>query len=497
MLAALRRLDRRAYERVTRAPSPRTGRMLAAVSRLADRSRLWITLAGVLATTGASGRRAALRGLVSIGITSALINAFLKPGWGRQRPYGERASQLRVRHPRTASFPSGHTGSAFAFAWAVGREIPVLLPVLGLLAGVVGYSRIHSRVHYPGDVLAGAAIGVAVGEATGGLTRRLFPAHRRAVPAPAAADGVPRRPLILVTNHHAGRASRLLRRARREIERRGLQIAAELPITRLEILDRLLAPSSPRTIVVAAGGDGTAGAVADRLAYTGTPMAVLPLGTSNDFARSLGISMRVENAVALLVEGKLSKVDLGRLEVPGERHRHFVHAATAGLNVDFARLATRTSLRQRLGRFTYAVAAALALRERTTFDCTLSHDSGRVSARLAQLSVINAPVFGGFLGLRVEGSRPDDHQLDVLAIEDLSPPRLALVALRQLFRVRRGVRVVHAFHARRLSVDTDRPLDVTLDGELAGKLPAEFAVAGEALRIITPIDYRDGGGDRG
>jgi undecaprenyl-diphosphatase len=61
--------------------------------------------------------------------------------------------------PRSASFPSGHAASAFAFAYAVGRHLPVLALPTRLLATAVAYSRVHTGVHYPGDVVIGSVAG--------------------------------------------------------------------------------------------------------------------------------------------------------------------------------------------------------------------------------------------------------------------------------------------------------------------------------------------------
>ncbi len=105
--------------------------------------------------------------------------------------------------------------------------------------------------------------------------------------------------------------------------------------------------------------------------------------------------------------------------------------------------------------------------------------------------MINAPTFGGALGLSVEGSNPDDRLLDVLAIEDIPMRRMILAALFLLLRVKRQIPGVHALHVASLHVHTEHELEIALDGEIIGNLPADFEVAGEALRVITPLDFED------
>ena len=134
-------------------------------------------------------------------------------------------------------------------------------------------------------------------------------------------------------------------------------------------------------LIVAAGGDGTVGAVANFLAYTGAIMGIIPLGTSNDVARSLRLPIRVEDAVHALATGKVATVDLGTFFAENEPPRYFAHAAAMGIDVKFAKLATQVTLRRRLGRFTYAVAAVLALRDREQ-DVALGEDARPVGVRV-------------------------------------------------------------------------------------------------------------------
>jgi len=73
--------------------------------------------------------------------------------------------------PTSTSFPSGHSASAFAFATAVGGEVPALAAPLRALAAAVAYSRVHTGVHYPGDVVVGSMVGTTIGEVAGRTAR--------------------------------------------------------------------------------------------------------------------------------------------------------------------------------------------------------------------------------------------------------------------------------------------------------------------------------------
>jgi undecaprenyl-diphosphatase len=176
-LQELGRLDRALYVAVAESDTPTLDAGLRRLSRAADHSALWLGVAALLALVGGSrGRRAAVSGVVSLGLASATVNLGFKPLARRARPpRGDDVPGARhVRMPRSTSFPSGHAASAFAFAEGVGAALPWPRPALLLAATTVAESRVHCGVHYPGDVVAGSLIGLMAGRFAATATDRAW-----------------------------------------------------------------------------------------------------------------------------------------------------------------------------------------------------------------------------------------------------------------------------------------------------------------------------------
>src|SRR4051812_42076117 len=184
-------------------------RGLPLITRAADKSKLWMAISAVLAGTGnIRARRAAVRGLGSIAVSSLLANQLGKRMVPRRRPLLRDVPKARIAHhvPTSSSFPSGHSASAAAFAVAVGAEFPELAVPIGALAGAVCFSRIFTGVHFTSDVLAGAALGATVA----GIGVAAVPAHH---PEPVRTRIGPERPqpprpdgrgVVTVVSLHAG-----------------------------------------------------------------------------------------------------------------------------------------------------------------------------------------------------------------------------------------------------------------------------------------------------
>lgn len=178
VLTDLRALDGAVYAAVAATPTPTLDTALRRLSRTSDHSKISLAVAALLALRPGRPRQAAAAGVGAVALASVAANLLGKQLVRRARPDRELARVAVARQvsmPESASFPSGHTASATAFATAVGVLLPPLALPLGALAVAVGYSRVHTGVHYPGDVAAGALLGYAAAVASLAVVRTVPP----------------------------------------------------------------------------------------------------------------------------------------------------------------------------------------------------------------------------------------------------------------------------------------------------------------------------------
>lgn len=485
-------LDQRLLAAAARTGSPRADRALTAVSTAADSGRLWLAVAAVLTATGRRRpRTAAASGLLGLGVASTLVNGPLKFVWRRDRPpasvLGARGPLLPL--PLTYSFPSGHSASAAAFATGVSLSLPAAAPAVVPLAGAVAYSRAHTGVHYPSDVLVGSVLGAGAGVVAARVVARARASslhYAEARPLPTGPHGR----AVLLASGGSGSADGL-EPALRALERAGVEVVERVDVGDAGSLPgRLRSLADEGALVIAAGGDGTVGAAAQAVTGMDAVLGILPLGTSNDIARSLGIPPDPVEAAALIAGGAVRAVDVGEYRLGGADPKRFVNAATAGLNVAFAELATTSRMRDRFGGLTYPVAAAAAIRRYEPFRCSIRHHGRELTLDVVHLSVSNATVFGGVLGMRVPGASMTDGLLDVIVVERLSLPRLAAAVGNTVIGRHTPVHHVHALQVSSIEVHADSGQQIAADGEVVGDLPATFTVRPAALHVLTP--WRDG-----
>jgi diacylglycerol kinase (ATP) len=235
--------------------------------------------------------------------------------------------------------------------------------------------------------------------------------------------------------------------------------------------------AEPERIVVA-GGDGSIGCAAELALRAGVPLAVVPVGTANDFARALGLPRDRSEACRLAARGARTRpIELGRME-----ERPFVNVASLGLPPVAAREAR--GLKRRLGTLSYVVGAVRAGATARPVHCRVVADgSGELFAGEAwQATVACSGAFGG--GSQVEAD-PGDRMLDAVVVEARS--RLSLLA--RAYGMRAGTleeqRGVHSRRAPSFDVEVEPNTAFNVDGEIclrSGRVP--FRVEPDPVKLV-------------
>ncbi|CAH2599645.1 Lipid kinase [Rhodovastum atsumiense] len=288
-----------------------------------------------------------------------------------------------------------------------------------------------------------------------------------------------RRPALLIVNPHSrsgagarDTVTRVLQQAGEEVLCRDCQRAGDL-----SDLIRGLAGEVDRVII--GGGDGTMNAAAPGLLDTGLPLGIIPLGTANDLARTLGIPADPEAAARIIAAGKVHRIDLG--EVNGHP---FFNVASIGFGVDLTRALSRDAKR-RFGPLGYAIAGARVLSRLRPFHAEIIHGPTVEVSRTVHVAVGNGRHYGG--GMTVsEHARIDDGQLHIYSLEISSFWRL----LRLLPALRSGRldtwSEIRTLEGEQIEIRTRRPRSVNTDGEITTKTPARFRVRRRAIGVFVP-----------
>jgi YegS/Rv2252/BmrU family lipid kinase len=196
----------------------------------------------------------------------------------------------------------------------------------------------------------------------------------------------PRRRALLLVNQHARRRGEAIEAV---LAAGGVTVEEHDDPKKDPIPETIRARAGAFDGVLVGGGDGTLHAAAPALVATGRPLGILPLGTGNDLARSLGIDPDPVVAARVIAEGQIRAVDLG--EINGYL---FWNVASLGLGVELAQQITAATKR-RWGQLGYALAALRVLRRLRRFTAELAHEGRTTRVRTVQVAVGNGRHYGG------------------------------------------------------------------------------------------------------
>ena len=292
--------------------------------------------------------------------------------------------------------------------------------------------------------------------------------------------GLPRE-AVLIVNVQSRRGQDWFEKARTLLEKAGVHLSDAHAVKDPDRLQQTVrdAVASGAPMVIVGGGDGSLSGTVDELVGKDCVFGLLPLGTANSFARTLGIPLDLEGAVRVIASGQRQRIDLGMID-----HDYFVNAASLGLSPMIGQTVPH-KLKRYLGRIGYllwAVKCSVAFR---AFRLVLDDGSGEKRMWSTEVRILNGPYHGG-----VELSDQadvDTGNIVVQVVTGRSHARLAWDWYAKFFKLRDRNAHTQEFRGNCFRVETVPPLKISIDGEVLAKTPVTAKVAAGAVVVAVPV----------
>lgn len=284
---------------------------------------------------------------------------------------------------------------------------------------------------------------------------------------------------LLLVNQHAREGQKRVLEAIYYLEKLGFDLVQESTGHPKHLGEVILRYKNEVDLVIVGGGDGTLNAAIDALVETQLPLGVLPLGTANDLARTLGISNNLAEACETIAHGELRRIDLGWVN-----GKHFFNVASLGLSVKITQRLTK-EVKRRWGILAYAATALQVIWESRPFSAQIRLNNQSCDVKTVQIAVGNGRYYGGGMAV-VHDASIDDQRLDLYSLEikhwwEIIP---LLPVIRQGRHINR--QNVRALSGTEIEVYTHKPRPINTDGEITTYTPAKFRVIPKAIAVLVP-----------
>ena len=284
---------------------------------------------------------------------------------------------------------------------------------------------------------------------------------------------------LFLVNRQARRGAQNIELAAQKLRRSGfelVEVPTENPLQLSEVIRR---HERMVDLVIVGGGDGTLNAAIGGLVDTQIPLGILPLGTANDLARTLGIPTNIDLACAAIAGRQMKRIDLGWVN-----GHYFFNVASFGLSVEITDRLTQQTKR-RWGVMAYGIAAIQALWQSRPFRVTIRSGDKIEKVRTIQVTVGNGVYYGGGLAVADDASIADER-LDLYSLEIDHFWRWVNL-LPAMYRGRHHLYpYVHAQQGQEFFIDCNRSLAINTDGEIKTETPAHFKVISKAISVLVP-----------
>jgi YegS/Rv2252/BmrU family lipid kinase len=231
-------------------------------------------------------------------------------------------------------------------------------------------------------------------------------------------------------------------------------------------------------LLILGGGDGTVSGLVDLMVGHDVILGVLPLGTANSFARTLGIPLNIEGAVEVIRTGKPRRIDLGMID--GD---YFANCAAMGISPKIAATVPH-GLKKVLGKVGYLSWATYQYFRFRPFTLIVGEGPTAVKIRVVEVRISNGPYHGGTE--LVDAAAVDSGEIVVQAVMGHVKRRLVQNWYASVFRLESRHEKVRDFRGKSLKINTIPPLPISIDGEVLAKTPVTAKVAAGIIRVMAP-----------
>jgi len=284
---------------------------------------------------------------------------------------------------------------------------------------------------------------------------------------------------LLLVNRHARQGQKNLSEAIDYLKTLGFNLIEEPIEDPKHLSEVILRYQHQVDLVIIGGGDGTLNAAVDALVDTQLPLGILPLGTANDLARTLGIPNSLTEACKIIAYGDLRRIDLGWVN-----NKHFFNVASMGLSVKITQRLTK-EVKRRWGIFAYAATALQVIWEARPFSAEIVINDKSFRVKTVQIAVGNGRYYGGGMAV-ADDATIDDQRLDLYSLEVKHWWQIILL----LPSMRQGRHIhwreVRALQGQEIKVYTRKPRPINTDGEITTYTPAHFRVIPRAVAVLVP-----------
>lgn len=232
-------------------------------------------------------------------------------------------------------------------------------------------------------------------------------------------------------------------------------------------------------MVILGGGDGTISGLVDRLVGKGVTLGVLPLGTANSFARSLGIPLDVDGAVDAILAGQPKRIDLGMVD-----DDYFASTAAIGLSPQIAETVPHNAKRW-FGRMGYLSWAALQFLKFKPFTVIVGEGKEAERMRAVEVRISNGPFHGGTE--LVDEAGVASGEIVVQVVKGHVKSRLVRNWAASVLRLDARKEDTITFRGKALRVATEPVLPISVDGEVLAKTPVTAKVAPAVIDVMVPV----------